>query len=337
MKPAAFQIFRIAAVLFCCLWAGEALAGAPKLRVVNPIVNFGEIEAGNKAEVVFSLKNEGDAVLEILEVHPACGCTAAMLDDSKIAPGKTGSLRATLETKNFSGRQSKTVRIGTNDPGNRSVVLTLEGTVLADFELDPARLYFGKVPHGGSPSKSVVIMARPGTDHQLKEIEASGKILSIREAPAANGGKTLEVTLLPEFPLGFFSERVTVKTTSPKMPIISIPVSGLVEGDVTVVPPAVGLGLVEVPMKSALTQELKVMVPGPRQVKLLAAEPANPLIKTAVTEVEAGKQYTVSLTFPADIGEQTLQSEVKLVTDHSDPAQREIKVAVNGSFVRRRE
>ena len=83
-------------------------AGGPAPRAIAPeaIKDVGAVDRGERITHEFTIRNDGDAVLEISEVKPSCGCTVAEYDRS-IAPGGTGVVRATVETKNFKGGIAK--------------------------------------------------------------------------------------------------------------------------------------------------------------------------------------------------------------------------------------
>jgi len=88
---------------------------APRLTLVEPIKDFGTVAKGEKLNWTFTVKNTGNADLEILSARPACGCTVAEFD-KVIKPGQTGKVVSVVDTAGFTGPIAKSVALETNDP-----------------------------------------------------------------------------------------------------------------------------------------------------------------------------------------------------------------------------
>ncbi|TNF72802.1 MAG: DUF1573 domain-containing protein, partial [Acidobacteria bacterium] len=59
------------------LTADRADAAEPRAVVPETIKDFGTVQRGDRLAHRFVIRNDGDAILEITEVKPACGCTVA--------------------------------------------------------------------------------------------------------------------------------------------------------------------------------------------------------------------------------------------------------------------
>lgn len=92
------------------------------------IHNFGEIDQGGIAKHTFKFVNTGKVPLIISDVRSTCGCTVADYPKEAIAPGASGEIPVTFDTKKKSGRQSKPITITANTYPGKSV-LYLEGVV----------------------------------------------------------------------------------------------------------------------------------------------------------------------------------------------------------------
>jgi hypothetical protein len=103
---------------------------APVIYFPQTEHNFGKVKEGKIAEYTFKFANKGESLLEIKDVHTSCGCTAALLSSKKLEPGKEGTLKVELDTKNRKGKLSRTITIVSNDVKEPSKVLT----ILADIE-----------------------------------------------------------------------------------------------------------------------------------------------------------------------------------------------------------
>lgn len=136
-------ILSVTVMLSLCLVA-TAFA-TPAVHVKEPAFNFGSISEGTKVDHVFTLTNEGDTPLTILQVTSSCGCTAATVSSKTIQPKGTGEIKSTFNSSNFSGNIHKTISVQTNDPKTPTVTLTMKGTVTTTIQLNPKQLNFGQV------------------------------------------------------------------------------------------------------------------------------------------------------------------------------------------------
>ena len=53
---------------------------APRLTIVEPVHEYGEVAKGDKLDYSFVIKNTGNADLQIIAARPGCGCTVADFD-----------------------------------------------------------------------------------------------------------------------------------------------------------------------------------------------------------------------------------------------------------------
>jgi hypothetical protein len=105
-------------------------ANVPVLYFLETKHDFGKVKEGNIVEYTFSFLNTGKEILKINDVRTSCGCTAALVSSEKLEPGAEGTLKVELDTKNRSGKMSRTITIQSNDPRDPTKILT----VYADVE-----------------------------------------------------------------------------------------------------------------------------------------------------------------------------------------------------------
>ena len=67
----------------------------PKVQVAETTYDFGEVFEDRKLTHTFTIKNIGDALLEIKDIDSDCACTAADSDRS-IPPGGQGRITLTI-------------------------------------------------------------------------------------------------------------------------------------------------------------------------------------------------------------------------------------------------
>jgi hypothetical protein len=92
--------------------------------------NFGEITEGAVAEHVFTFTNEGDGPLIISNAQGSCGCTVPIWPRNPIAPGETGEIKVSFNSKGRAGKQDKRVTLTTNAVP-QTKVLNITSTVIA--------------------------------------------------------------------------------------------------------------------------------------------------------------------------------------------------------------
>ena len=89
----------------------------PQIKFENTTYDFGKIkEEGGKVTGKFVFTNVGDQPLELSNVRPGCGCTAANYTKGAIAPGEKGYIEATYNPYNRPGAFTKNIRVTTNEP-----------------------------------------------------------------------------------------------------------------------------------------------------------------------------------------------------------------------------
>lgn len=107
----------------------EQLAKAPQISFVELNKDFGNVKEGESINHEFVFRNTGKSDLIIRKIKASCGCTTVNPKVTVIKPGESSSLSATFRTSGFTGRQSKSITVITNDPKNSTQTLRLSGTV----------------------------------------------------------------------------------------------------------------------------------------------------------------------------------------------------------------
>lgn len=108
----------------------QELNNAPSIVFEETTFNMGKLEKGKTVEYEYVFKNAGKSNLMIRKISPSCGCTATMLSDQIIPPGKTGKIKTTFNSSNQRGNQVKTITVISNDPKNPKTILWVRGEVI---------------------------------------------------------------------------------------------------------------------------------------------------------------------------------------------------------------
>jgi hypothetical protein len=84
----------------------------------------------------FSFKNSGTSPLQLHKVIPACGCTKIIRYDSLVMPGKSGTIDAEMNLKNFApGPLSKVITIFSNADNDSILRVAIKATVRSIIEI----------------------------------------------------------------------------------------------------------------------------------------------------------------------------------------------------------
>jgi hypothetical protein len=97
---------------------------------IDSVQNYGQIEEGQKLEVIFKFRNAGDKPLVIYMIKPSCGCTLVDQPEKPIAPGEIGEIKGAFNSEGKSGTQHKTIFVDANTKGSTGHNLVFNVEVL---------------------------------------------------------------------------------------------------------------------------------------------------------------------------------------------------------------
>jgi len=107
----------------------DELAISPKINFTETNKDFGTVKEGEPVNHEFVFQNTGKSDLIIRKIKASCGCTTVAPKVTVIKPGESSSLSASFRTNGYSGRQSKSITVITNDPTQSTIVLRMTGVV----------------------------------------------------------------------------------------------------------------------------------------------------------------------------------------------------------------
>lgn len=86
----------------------------PKIKFNETEHDFGTIKEGENVETTFTITNEGEADLIIINAQGSCGCTVPEWPKEPIKPGASADMKVTFNSSGKPGQQQKTVTLTTN-------------------------------------------------------------------------------------------------------------------------------------------------------------------------------------------------------------------------------
>ncbi|MFW6114181.1 MAG: DUF1573 domain-containing protein [bacterium] len=196
----------------------RAEADGPRVRVDNPVFDFGRLEPLTTHQHTFVIHNHGTEPLELRKGPTTCKCTVATLKNGAVPPG--GKVGVLMQWN--TGRDpvySHTATIYTNDPRKKVVTLKIKGRVEVLLRCQPERLVFSRVEQGKTPSASTIVYSQAWEQFDISQVSPSlpGLECSIEETTpderrmvGANAAHRLTVTLPPDLPEGYFTIPVEI-------------------------------------------------------------------------------------------------------------------------------
>jgi len=297
--------------------AAVALAAdeRPRLALDEGVHDFGAVERGTTVSHTFVLHNGGGLPLRIEHVKSSCGCTVGVASERDVPPAGEGRVAVTLDTARLSGRTTKIATVYTNDPDTPAASLVLTGQVLTDLVVTPSPLYLGRVRRGQHVEREVLVApGRAGADYAVTAVEPSTLAVQARLEPRSDGpGQRVVVVLDADMPLGRLNEQLTLRTSSAREPVLTVPVMGSVEGDVVVLPPQVTFGTA----RSGTEREVFIRNRGTRPLAVTGVRVPEG-VTYRLSTVERGVEYRLSLALEPGLPAGKIARTVEIFTDHPD-------------------
>lgn len=305
--------------LAAVLVAAVAVAG-PTAGVPDPISDAGVVRKGDDITHTFFIENTGDAILEITDVKPTCGCTVASYDRT-IAPGARGKVETTLDTQSFSGPFQSTVRVFTNDAANPELQLILRANIVADIEVEPSYIRFRAVQ--GEATETSTHLLWPASEQNLvvRSVESPFPFLDVQvrraEGEERRPGKPgtqwiLDAKLRPNAPLGPLADYIRIETNHPRQSLVRLPISAVVRPAVAVTPPVADFGRRDFAGREQTVLQVENLTSSP--VALESASVDVPGVSAEVEEIEAGERYRIVLTLAPSVGKGPFSGKLTLRT-----------------------
>jgi hypothetical protein len=299
---------------------------APKIAFEGTEYDFGAVDRATRITRRFSFRNTGGLGLKLDNVRASCGCAATASTAVAIPPGASGAVEVTCDTADTFGPQNKTVTVYSNDPTQPVSRLTLSGRVRAEAAADPPRVYVGHLGRGQTALNEVRILGEVAAGR----VETNGKSVeaTLGDTPK---GRRLRIAIKKDAPLGAFAEVATLPTGSPRHPLLAVPITGVVDGNVVVSPAQVNFGVATV--GEQISRAIGVRNRGQRPLRILAAR-LRPAIGTAVVSpLAAGQEFRITITLQAGLHPGKISGTLEVDTD--DPEQGRIELPCLGRVVER--
>jgi hypothetical protein len=268
------------------------------MQFATPVYDFGKARCGEPVKYTYYFTNVGDAVLELSNVQPQCGCTTAGEFTRKVDPGQMGTIPIQFNTAAYNGQVFKTVTVTSNDKKQPTYVLQFKGVVWKPIEIIPPYPVLNLAADSASGSMTVHITNHLDTPLELYDLHNNAQNIKA-ELKTNEIGKNFEVTLttVPPLSAGNTAGKFSLKTSETNMPTLDVQYWVNVPPGVTVMPPQIYLG--QAPMLNASTNAVNIQNNGATPMTLSDASVDIPGVDVEIRELKAGHTFSVVFGFPA--------------------------------------
>jgi len=224
----------------------------PRIEFERTEHQFGRVTDEKKIETTFTFRNDGSAPLEIRGIRAGCGCTIPKLEKKIYEPGESGVITVQFDPSKKRGLTNQRITVTSNDPERGSRVLQIKAEVLKLVEFSPPNVAIQRVFRGKGAELRMSFTARkPGCE--ITELDITGdKVQGIEVRMGGTRPTMIEgepgtegeiyVTVSPEAEAGVRQGKLVVRTNDTRKPLLTLPVTGEVRGDIQANPQRVSLG-----------------------------------------------------------------------------------------------
>jgi transcriptional regulator len=319
--------------------SGAPMVGTPKLEVSTSVWDFGEKWAGEPAETTITLRNVGDAPLEVTEVKSSCGCTVAKVKKTLFQPGESEDVKVTYNTKKRTEKVSQRIRVHSNDPTNPVTVIEVKGRVKQLINISDARgLNFGPIGRDDVLTKSVEIECAYTEPLKLKLKEMSSKQFAVQlEEIEAGKRYRLTATTKPPLPDGPIRASAQLLTETELVPEVAVPIWGSVQAPVAVTPQAL---YVANQADKPTQRVVRVTSRRDKPLKVTSITASDPAIQAEIVPSGAGSKNvstvanatTVRVTLPPAAQIPAEGAQITITTDDEEYAELVVRVIKQGKM-----
>ena len=221
-----------AALLLTAVWIQTA--SAQLTAIEGNEISFGKIyQTGKMVHKIITLKNGGADSITIKNVSTSCGCTAALVSDSVLAPGQKTKVKIQFNPTGYIGEVTKYVYISNSDPKNQLMTVRITGYVAYALQPTPGYVLFNNA-HIGKVDSSEVTLSN--TTNEMMSI--TGVVVPTKEITYRISKKVLKPGEFANLELYInpvngrdVDGYIVIRTTSDKQPQLQIRVfAGLIGG-----------------------------------------------------------------------------------------------------------
>lgn len=282
--------------------------------------DLGRVLAGAGTDLTFAVKNTGGKDLQIVSVTGSCGCLSPQKPD-RVRPGKSELIHVRFEpAAQWSGRVQKELTVVTNDPKEPEVKLHLTAEVDPIIKIEPPSPVQIPVHRGQTVTREVQLTPRQGSGIQLSDVKVGSPIVKATLIPppasTPEGPYRLKMTLGPCPPAIDVSGVVTIRTSSPQMPIANVVAVGLQLDGPVVSPREILFSAIPSGEAGAQLTNLQVFTRSGEAFEIKGVKCSLPELEAKLKAESPGRLYSLTVTRKQPLKPGRRQGEIVILTSN---------------------
>lgn len=308
--------------------------------------DFGKARQQQDLETVIEVRNMSERAVTGLRVVADCGCYAATVSNTELAPRAQARILIRFKTMAMWGSVTKYPRVRWQDDQERSVKMQVHVDITKGIVLDPGRMHFPQTLVGRIPQGEMLIKyhREDGQPFRLTHVEVPELDLVVSEPRAWEKGDWKGWRIRFRFrkppPEGVTTSAAFLKTDHPDYPRIRVSVGVMVHGKVWLQKKKLYLGLVP---KGSERKATLLFRGFDRSIDLGEVKATSRRGRVSVSVREATHLprpqggptlYELVLTLPANAPEGPIRDTVEILTQV--PGYERVAIPVSGRIYIRR-
>jgi hypothetical protein len=277
----------------------DAKVNGPRIEFSQRTFDFGKVKTTDILKHDFLVTNTGNAVLEITEVTPGCGCTTAGTWDRLIQPGQVGKLPLQVNPAHFLGPVTKVVTVKCNDPANGTNIISLQAVIWRPIDVQPEVITFSQIEGEATNETRLVHIVSNLEEPVTFSQPQSTNPLYKAELKTARAGK--EFDLLVSYsgaPVVNPFDSIRIPTSSKDVPVVNINVQTIQQPALVALPDQIRLSPAGLGKAYQVSEFIRNN--GRTPVSLSEAFVNVPGVTVQIKETDPGKAFQLNLLFAAD-------------------------------------
>lgn len=278
----------------------------PHMVIESKEFDAGDISEGEHIVHDFILKNDGKNTLEIPRVQPSCGCTVPKWDKI-IDPGKTGTISLDVNTANMSGPITKNASVQTDDPTEPTFQLQIKANVKPFIKVSPSTSQqLGQLFFGQEKDVTFTLESVDGAQFNINTVQNPDPDMTYDITKESPTKIILKVNVLKSHPVGPVRGTLSIATSHPKKPNLTINVFGNVRDPLTITPQNVTFNGISrdfikaSPEDASLNKVVIVAKETDKDLEIKSAKSDLPFIKIDVSSLAEKERYSIKVTLQPD-------------------------------------
>jgi hypothetical protein len=317
---------------------GKPAGKSPKVLAENKVVQVGEILEMQNVEHTFTIKNTGNAELQILGVKPSCGCSVAEFD-KVVAPGQEGTIHIRIDGKKIgAGPFDKNFAVKTNDPENEQFNLSVQGTVTKALEFSKEMRWAGFVDEALKIDSYITVLLSAPMNITNARWDDDGKAKGLDEKigvklDTIERGRKYRLTVWKKAELAPESvvSSIVLSTDNPKLREKIVPVAITIMNDVELHPQRLYYGEMLIPpgATKAFERTFNIIAARGDSLKVIKAVSNREDMTVKIQELMPGKSYRGTVLVRPTSKIDQYAGSIRIYTNY--PKYREVVLDVVGS------